>query len=107
VARRPERSTLFFSGCLFGHSGLSATEFDPENPGYAAWQHYSEPLAWADASLKRLKGWGFTTLGAWSDHETLKRSTEMTLWLTPVLHVGSTAGAPGGYVGSEGGSADG
>src|SRR6185295_11218926 len=38
--------------------------------------------------------WGFTTLGAWSDEQVLRQAKEMSLWLTPVLHIGSTAGAP-------------
>ena len=45
-------------------------------------------------SLKRLKGWGFATVGGWSDTKVLRQSKEMSLWLTPVLHIGSTAGAP-------------
>ena len=51
-------------------------------------------MAWSDATLRRLKSWRFTTIGAWSDHRQLRQSREMSLWLTPVLHVGSTAGAP-------------
>jgi hypothetical protein len=74
--------------------GADREAFDPENPGYAAWQHYQDPLAWSDATLRRLKSWRFTTIGAWSDHQRLRESKEMSLWLTPVLHIGSTAGAP-------------
>jgi hypothetical protein len=74
--------------------GASRQDFDPENPGYAAWQHYPDAGSWADATCRRLKSWGFTTVGAWSDHRTLTQSKELTLWLTPVLHIGSTAGAP-------------
>lgn len=85
----------FFSlGVCSVNRGLLKEGFDPENPGYAAWQHYKEPVDWANATLKRLKSWGFSTVGAWSDYATLKQSREMTLWITPVLHIGSTAGAP-------------
>ena len=44
--------------------------------------------------MRRLRSWGFTTVGGWSDFDTLRGSRDQTLWLTPVLHVGSTAGAP-------------
>jgi hypothetical protein len=74
--------------------GLAPESFDPENPGYAAWQHYPNDRAWADETLRRLKGWGFTTIGAWSHHQLLLQSSNMLMGLTPVLHVGSTAGAP-------------
>jgi len=72
-----ERFKRFFSlGVCSVTRGLSATEFDPENPGLCGLATLQRTVGLADASLKRLKGWGFTTLGAWSDHETLKRSTE-------------------------------
>src|SRR5262249_31886327 len=70
------------------------TEFDPENPSYAAWQHYPDDRTWAEAALRRLKSWGFTTIGAWSDHAVLMQADERLPCLTPVLHIGSTAGAP-------------
>jgi hypothetical protein len=75
-------------------TGIDREHFDPENPGYAAWQHYPDAAAWADETLRRLKSWGFTTVGAWSDQTPLRRSKEMSLWLTPVLHLGSFAGVP-------------
>lgn len=73
--------------------GAKREDHDPENPGYAAWQHYPTDEAWADATLARLKEWRFTTVGGWSQHHTLLRSTNMLGGFTPVLHVGSTAGA--------------
>jgi hypothetical protein len=89
------RGQRFFSlGVCCVNQGFSRQAFDPENPGYAAWQHYQDAGSWADATATRLKAWGFTTLGAWSDHRTLGQAKEMTLWLTPILHIGSTAGAP-------------
>ena len=90
----PQGQPFFSLGVCCVTLGASREEYDPENPGYAAWQHYPDSRSWADATSQRLKSWGFTTIGAWSDHGTLARSKEMTLWLTPVLHIGSTAGAP-------------
>src|SRR5262249_10621598 len=74
--------------------GASHDEFDSANPGYAAWQHYADSNAWAEATLRRLKNWGFTTIGGWSDFETLSQARDTNLLFAPVLHIGSTAGAP-------------
>ena len=91
----PAGGRPFFSlGVCVVNQGIGREQYDPENPGYAAWQHYPTAMAWADESLSRLKGWGFTTVGGWGDTMALRQATNQTLWLTPVLHVGSTAGAP-------------
>jgi len=47
-----------------------------ENPGYAAWQHYPDATRWAEATLRRLKSWGFTTIGGWSDFKTVRQCRE-------------------------------
>jgi prepilin-type processing-associated H-X9-DG protein len=49
---------------------------------------------WANATLNRLKAWGFTTVGGWSDFPCLKYGRETNAAFAPVLHIGSTAGAP-------------
>jgi hypothetical protein len=90
----PAGEPFFSMGVCVVTPGSSRQVWDPENPSYAWWRHYSTPAQWADATLRRLKEWRFTTLGAWGDQATLRASKEMTLYLTPVLHLGSTAGAP-------------
>lgn len=90
----PEGKKFFSLGVCCVHQGTSREKYDSENPSYAAWQHYNAPLAWADATLRRLKSWSFTTVGGWSDFDPLRQSREQSLWLTPVLHIGSTVGAP-------------
>lgn len=90
----PGGKPFFSLGVCVFTPGTTREHFDHENPGYAAWQHYPTPLAWADDSLRRVKSWGFTTVGGWGDFKTLRQSKEQTLALTPVLHIGSTAGAP-------------
>jgi hypothetical protein len=90
----PKGQPFFSLGICCVNQGLSRKEFDSENPGYAAWQQYQDTRSWADETTSRLKSWGFTTIGAWSDHQALRESKKMTLWLTPILHIGSTAGAP-------------
>jgi hypothetical protein len=74
--------------------GASRSEFDSANPAYAAWQHYSDSNRWAEATLKRLKSWHFTTIGGWSDFSTFRPCRDMEVAFAPVLHIGSTAGAP-------------
>jgi hypothetical protein len=74
--------------------GISPKEFNTNNPAYAGWKHYSDSNAWANATLERLKSWGFTTVGGWSDFRALQQCAEPDVAFTPVLHVGSTAGAP-------------
>jgi hypothetical protein len=90
----PEGKPFFSVGVCVTTRGASRENFDPENPGYAAWQYYPNDTAWADATLQRLQQWGFTTVGAWSDHKLLLQSSNMLAGLMPVLHIGSTAGAP-------------
>ncbi len=86
----PDGKRFFSRGVSVVNTGLSWLEFKPENPGYAAWQHYKRPLQWADATLERLKSWGFTTIGGWSDPATLKLSAKMDMPYTVVLHLGAS-----------------
>jgi hypothetical protein len=91
---RPNGERFFSLGVCVVDMGASRAEFDPDNPGYSAWQHYADSNQWAEATLKRLKSWGFTTIGGWSDFQTLRQSREADVALAPVLHIGATAGAP-------------
>jgi len=90
----PAGERFFSVGVCLVTRGASRDSFNPTNPGYASWQHYPSDAAWADATLKRLKEWRFDTIGAWSHHSNLLASPHMLRGLTPVLHVGSIAGAP-------------
>ncbi len=85
----------FFSrGVCVVTPGLPREAYDVENPAYAAWHHYPDNRTWAEATSRRLNSWRFTTLGAWSDLASLRPAGDTNLFLTPVLHMGSTAGAP-------------
>ena len=90
----PDGIPFFSLGVCVLDPGFSRANYDPENPGYASWKYYESLDRWSDAALMRLRTWNFTTIGGWSDFKSLRRSKNQTLWLTPVLHVGSTAGAP-------------
>jgi hypothetical protein len=91
---RPNGTRFFSRGVCCVGMGPSRAEYKADKPEYAAWRRYPEPISWADATISRLRAWGFTTIGGWSDYETLRRSRRMDLAFAPVLHVGSTAGAP-------------
>ena len=91
---RPNGERFFSFGVCCVNQGASRTELDSANPGYAAWQHYADSNSWANAALKRLKTWGFTTVGGWSDFHALRCCRDADLGFAPVLHIGSTAGAP-------------
>jgi hypothetical protein len=91
---KPSGERFFSLGVCVVTQGASRSEFDAANPGYAAWQHYADSNEWARATLKRLKSWGFTTVGGWSDFPALARCAETNIYFAPVLHIGSTAGAP-------------
>jgi hypothetical protein len=88
----PTGERFFSLGVCMFNQGWE--RYDPAKPSYAALQHYDRPEAWARASMTRLKDWNFTTIGGWSDYDTLRRLDDHEFWFTPVLHAGSTAGVP-------------
>jgi hypothetical protein len=74
--------------------GISQADHDPNRPSYSAWHHYEKPEDWSAASQKRLKQWGFSTIGGWADLAALRSSGVDDFWLMPVVHIGSRSGAP-------------
>jgi hypothetical protein len=90
----PDSQPFFSVGACVVGSWDRKEQHDPENPGYSVWKNHPSPEQWADVTVRRLRSWGFTTLGGWSDHTILRQSKEPPLWHTPVLHIGSAAGAP-------------
>jgi len=91
---RPDGTRFFSFGVCVVDQGASPETFTPTNPGYAAFQHYAGSNHWVAATLQRLKSWNVTTIGGWSDFRALQHGREEEIAFTPVLHVGSTAGAP-------------
>ncbi len=91
---RPSGERFFSLGVCCVDPGISRAEFRTDNPGYAAWRHYPDSTQWAEATLQRLRSWGFTTIGGWSDFQALGRCHDPDIAFAPVLHIGSTAGAP-------------
>jgi hypothetical protein len=93
---RPDGARLFSVGVSCVDRGLARGEYDPENPAYAAWRTYPDDRAWCGAALGRMRRWGFDTVGGWGDFDVIRRHSRGggPPWFTPVLHVGSTVGAP-------------
>lgn len=91
---KPNGERFFSLGVCCVNQGASTNEWSAANPGYAAWQHYTNTNDWAGATLQRLKSWGFTTVSGWSDFQTLKGCREPGFAFAPVLHIGASAGAP-------------
>lgn len=91
---RPDGERFFSLGVCCVNQGVSPEKFNPENPGYAAYQHYANSNLWAEATLRRFKSWNFTTVGGWSDYPALRQRNDKGVVFIPVLAVGMTAGAP-------------
>ncbi|HTL56154.1 MAG TPA: hypothetical protein VL361_10775 [Candidatus Limnocylindrales bacterium] len=91
---KPNGERFFSFGVCCVNQGASREEWDPANPAYAAWQHYSDSNAWAEATLKRLQQWGFTTIGGWSDFPSFKSCPGAAVAFAPVVHLGAIVGAP-------------
>src|SRR5690242_13000694 len=68
---RPDGERFFSLGVCVVDQGASREQFNPTNPAYAAFQHYDDSHRWAEATLKRLQSWQFTTVGGWSDYPAL------------------------------------
>ncbi|HWA84258.1 MAG TPA: hypothetical protein VG820_12515 [Fimbriimonadaceae bacterium] len=85
--------TFSFGVCCVGH-GQDFPDYDPAKPGYAGFRYYPSGAAWAKDAVERLQSWGFNTIGAWSDTDLLRKPAAPNLLFTPILHMGSAAGAP-------------
>src|SRR2546423_759188 len=91
---KPNGERFFSFGVCVVSQGASRQEFNPTNPGYAAFQHYDNSNRWAAATLHRLKSWKFTTIGGWSDFGAFKQHRDPNVAFTPALGVGMTCGVP-------------
>src|SRR5688572_4890171 len=66
---RPDGEYFFSLGVCCVDQGASREKYETQNPAYGGWRHYSDSNEWASATAKRLKSWGFSTIGGWSDFE--------------------------------------
>jgi len=81
---KPNGERFFSLGVCVVNQGALRERFTGTNPGYAAFQHYENSNRWAEATLKRLKSWKFTTAGGWSDFPALKQCRDADVAFIPV-----------------------
>lgn len=91
---KPGGAPFFSLGICCVNQGASREQFDSTNPGYAAFEHYENSNHWAEATVKRLQSWKFTTIGGWSDYAALQQCRDADVAFIPVLAVGMTCGVP-------------
>jgi hypothetical protein len=91
---KPDGERFFSLGVCVVNQGASREKSSSTNPAYAAFQHYENSNQWAEATLRRLKSWRFTTVGGWSDFPALQPCRDADVAFIPVLAVGMTCGAP-------------
>jgi hypothetical protein len=91
---RPGGERFFSLGVCVVNQGASREQFNPTNPSYAAFRYYENSNRWAEATLKRLRSWRFTTAGGWSDFAVLRQCRDADVAFIPVLAVGMSCGVP-------------
>ncbi len=90
----PDGRRVFSLGVCCVNMGSAEADYNPARPSYCAARHYSTKAAWVRATEERLRSWGFTTLGGWSDYASFIAEARGAMAMAPVLHAGSTAGIP-------------
>jgi|GEM_PF-490997 len=74
-------------------TGTIRKQFDANNPSYSADRLFPNVRAWAADSYAKLTGWGFNSLGGWSDHAEFNQGSGRFPYFE-VLHLGAYAKAP-------------
>jgi hypothetical protein len=93
---RPNGEKFFSLGACCVNLGTPLDQLSRTNRSYSGLRHYPDAARWGMATSRRLKAWGFTTAGGWSDFQALNEGAESwpELAFTPVLHMGASAGLP-------------
>lgn len=89
----PDQQKIFSLGVCVVDPGVSWDDYDQANLAYAGFRFYRSREAWAKDAVSNLTNWGFNTIGAWSDYGPLLAALDNHLYMTPILHMGSAAGA--------------
>lgn len=63
----PQGKRFFSRGVAQVNMGVALDRFDPAAPAYCAMRFSPSPEKWRQATLDRLKSWGFNTLGTGAD----------------------------------------
>lgn len=88
----PDGTPFFSNGVNVVSPGATRTSYRFAHPEYAAFRHYPNDVAWARATLSRLRSWNFNTIGGWSSDVLIGSRAEMPY--TIVLDLGRGAGVP-------------
>ena len=91
---RPGGDKFFSLGVCVVNQGIRPDRFTLTNPAYSALRFYPDSNRWAEATLKRLQSWRFTTVGGWSDYSALRKCGDADVAFIPVLAVGMSCGVP-------------
>lgn len=91
---KPDGERFFSMGVSVVDPGPPRQHFNPRNPAYAAFRYYKDSNQWAEATLKRLRSWRFTTVGGWSDFAALQQCRDSNVAFIPMLAVGMSCGVP-------------
>ncbi len=65
--RNPRGERFLSLGVSDIPSGPTSEQYDPSNPGYAAFRYYESTEAWAQGVRSNLRKWGFNTIGSWGN----------------------------------------
>lgn len=87
----PDGRRFLSIGVDMVNHGTAPGRWEESNPSYSALRSYPSAEEWERDTVKRLKAWGFNTIGAWGDRK-LCRSARMPY--TVCLHLGSSASIP-------------
>lgn len=90
----PGGKKSFSLGVCVVNQGVPPERASLTNPAYSALRSYPNSDRWAEATLKRLHSWRFTTVGGWSDFSTLRKCPDANVAFIPVLAVGMSCGVP-------------
>lgn len=89
-----DKQPFYSLGVCVVDPGTKWEEYDVNNPSYAAFRYYLSKPEWAADAIKLLKRGGFNTVGAWSSYADLLAVPNNDLKMTPIIHMGSSAGFP-------------
>lgn len=90
----PDGRRMFSLACDVVDQGQTREKYREAKPEYASFRYYGSGAEWGRDTLRRLRAWGFNSLGAWADEKTLETCGELMLPYTKGLWLGSNAGVP-------------
>jgi len=76
-------------------TGIDPKSLKADNPGYSALKIFPDEKSWVEDTARKLRSWGFNSLGGWSDADRFaKYGSENRMPYFTVLHLGAYDLAP-------------